>query len=83
VSGSSGSKESTAVVTTGPYSSYPSSFSAVGDWTLKQQCCFTVIVCVSDNSDIIFPLTELRFRKYTRVSTCIFFNVNLIIYCGV
>jgi hypothetical protein len=64
--GFSGNKGSTAVVATGPYTSYPTNFSAAAvDWTLKQQCCFAVGVCVSANSDVIFSLTELRFRNNT------------------
>jgi hypothetical protein len=53
------------VVATGPYTSYPTNFSAAVDWPLKQQCCFTVSVCVSANSDAIFSITEIRFRNDT------------------
>jgi hypothetical protein len=49
---------------TGPYTSYPTNFSAVVDWTLKQQCCFTVSICVSASSDAIFSIADLRFRKH-------------------
>jgi hypothetical protein len=35
----------TAVVATGSYTSYPTSFLAAIDWTSKQQCYFTVSMC--------------------------------------
>jgi hypothetical protein len=63
--GFSTSKGSTAVVATGPYTADLTNFSAVVDWTSKQQCCFTVSVCVSANCDVIFSPTELRFRNHT------------------
>jgi hypothetical protein len=69
----SGSKGSTEVVATGPNNSYQTNFSAVVDWRLKQQCCFTVRVCVSANSDVIFSPAELRFRSSAWVLTCTLF----------
>jgi hypothetical protein len=51
------------MVATGPNTSYPTNFSAVVDWTLKQQCYFTITVCVPANSDVMFSLTELKVSK--------------------
>jgi hypothetical protein len=45
----------------GPDTSYPTSLSAAVDLKLKQQCGFTVSVCVSDNSDVIFRLQSYGF----------------------
>jgi hypothetical protein len=57
-----GSKGSIAVVSTGPYNSCPTNFSATSDWPLKQPRCLIV------NFDVIFSLTQLRFRN--RILTC-------------
>jgi hypothetical protein len=52
------------VVAKGLYTPNPTSLSAVSDWTLKHPFCFTVSVCVSVNSDVIFLFTDLRFRNH-------------------
>jgi hypothetical protein len=59
---------STEVVATGLYTAYQTNCSVEIDSTdsrLKQQCCLTVSVFVSANSDVTFSLTELRFRNHT------------------
>jgi hypothetical protein len=77
--GFSGSMGSTAtVVTTGLYTSYPTHFSALADWTLKQQCSFTVSVCISANSDVIISLRELRFQNNTLSSNLHIVYMSLI-----
>jgi hypothetical protein len=52
-------KGSTAVSVTGSYTSYPTNFPAVVDWEFKQQCCLTVTLRVSVNSDVKFLLRKL------------------------
>jgi hypothetical protein len=61
------------VVATGPYTSCLTNSSAMAEWAFKQQCCFTVNVCLTANSDVIFWLSMLRFRNHIGVRTCILF----------
>jgi hypothetical protein len=72
------SEGNTEVVATRPYTSYPINFSAVADWTSKQQCCLTVSVCVS--AKLCYNIFAYRVSKL-----CMSFNlqsvyINLIIY---
>jgi hypothetical protein len=41
---------------TGPYTFYPTNFSAIEVLTLNKQRCFVVSFCVSANFDVIFSL---------------------------
>jgi hypothetical protein len=81
----SGGKGSNAVLATGSSTSYPTNYSAMADWTLKQQYCFNITL--SANSDLTFSLTELRFRNHTwaLLTHCLhelnYFSYNMYIMC--